>query len=257
VVAEWYGTPGSYNGWGKGYVYLAGQLLAQYDNTVSPATTFFVHKDHLGSTRLLTKLDQSVEESLDFLPYGEPIGPSGTGTTHKFTGKERNSESGLDYFGARFYVSFTGRFLNADLPFIDQRPGNPQSWNLYPYARNNPINWTDPTGHAAADPNGLNPLPYESGMAMNAFGNFMCMRCEFFLVARDIQKAFAPFDAYRRCMQEVKTAIEFQKDMFAAYEKFGQIAKTVDELNALVVEEVGKKWGKLEVAEGVQHSVGG
>jgi hypothetical protein len=51
-------------------------------------------------------------------------------------------------------------------------------------------------------------------------------------------------------MQEVKTAIEFQKDMFAAYEKFGQIAKTVDELNALVVEEVGKKWGKLEVAGG-------
>jgi hypothetical protein len=109
VVAEWSATPGGYNGWGKGYVYLGGQLLAQYDNSVSPATTFFVHKDHLGSTRLLTKVDKSVQEIFDFLPYGEQLNSTST-TSHKFTGKERDGETGLDYFLARYlYLAGDGR----------------------------------------------------------------------------------------------------------------------------------------------------
>jgi RHS repeat-associated protein len=130
----------------KGYVYLGGQLVAQYKD----GTTYFVHKDHLGSTRMLTKLDKSpLEAPYDYLPYGEPIGSSGSGTTHKFTGKERDAESGLDYFGARYYVGLTGRFQTPDSPFIDQHPVNPQSWNLYAYGRNNPINIVDPTGNAS------------------------------------------------------------------------------------------------------------
>jgi RHS repeat-associated protein len=145
VVAEWYGTPGGYNGWGKGYVYLGGQLVAQY----ADSTTYFVHKDHLGSTRLLTKLDQSVQETLDFLPYGEQLNSTST-TTHKFTGKERDSESDLDYFGARYYVSTNGRFLNADLPFIDQHAENPQSWSLYAFVRSNPLNLLDKSGRDAS-----------------------------------------------------------------------------------------------------------
>jgi RHS repeat-associated protein len=164
VVAEWSGTPGGYNGWGKGYVYLGGQLLAQYDNSVSPATTFFVHKDHLGTTRLLTKLDQSVQETLDFLPFGEQLNSTST-TTHKFTGKERDTESNLDFFIARYYSSQLGRFLSPDeftggpvdafsandplppspLPYADIT--NPQSLNKYTYTWNNPINFVDPNGH--------------------------------------------------------------------------------------------------------------
>jgi RHS repeat-associated protein len=63
------------------------------------------------------------------------------------TGKERDSESGNDYFGARYYASWTGRFLSPDpsgLYFAN--PYNPQSLNLYSYARNNPLKNTDPTG---------------------------------------------------------------------------------------------------------------
>jgi RHS repeat-associated protein len=50
---------------------------------------------------------------------------------YKFTDKERDTESGLDYFGARYYGSSMGRFMSPDEPFVDQNPSDPQSWNLY------------------------------------------------------------------------------------------------------------------------------
>ncbi len=65
---------------------------------------------------------------------------------HKFTGKERDSESGLDYFGARYFSGAQGRFTSPDEPLGDQYPEDPQSWNLYSYVRNNPLRNTDPTG---------------------------------------------------------------------------------------------------------------
>ena len=64
----------------------------------------------------------------------------------KFTGKERDAETGLDYFGARYLSAAQGRFTSPDAPFADQKPEDPQSWNLYSYVRNNPLRYTDPTG---------------------------------------------------------------------------------------------------------------
>lgn len=65
---------------------------------------------------------------------------------YKFTGKERDTESNLDYFGARHYSSTLGRFVQADTPMAGQFAADPQSWNLYAYARNNPQKYTDPSG---------------------------------------------------------------------------------------------------------------
>jgi|HubBroStandDraft_6_1064221.scaffolds.fasta_scaffold119022_3 RHS repeat-associated protein len=66
--------------------------------------------------------------------------------TYKFTGKERDSESGLDNFGARYNASTMGRFMTPDPLLNSGRPGNPQSWNRYAYVLNNPLKFTDPTG---------------------------------------------------------------------------------------------------------------
>jgi RHS repeat-associated protein len=66
--------------------------------------------------------------------------------THKFNGKERDAESGLDNFGERYYTSSLGRFMRPDDPLADQHTDDPQSWNLYAYARNNPLRNIDPTG---------------------------------------------------------------------------------------------------------------
>jgi len=65
---------------------------------------------------------------------------------YKFTGKERDSESSLDNFGARYNASSMGRFMTPDRPFADQKPRDQQSWNLYSYVTNNPLRFVDPTG---------------------------------------------------------------------------------------------------------------
>ncbi len=67
-----------------------------------------------------------------------------------FTGKERDAETGLDYFGARYFSGAMGRFVSPDAPFADQHIGDPQSWNLYSYVRNRPLNFVDHDGNAAA-----------------------------------------------------------------------------------------------------------
>ncbi len=57
-----------------------------------------------------------------------------------FTGKERDTESGLGYFGARYFGSSMGRFMSPNPSgLLAQNPADPQSWNLYAYARNNPL----------------------------------------------------------------------------------------------------------------------
>ena len=62
----------------------------------------------------------------------------------QFTGKERDSESGLDNFGARYMGSSLGRFMSPNP--IGGRPAFPQSWNGYSYVLNNPLNAVDPLG---------------------------------------------------------------------------------------------------------------
>ncbi len=130
------------NIWNVGYVYLEGEMVAQYRY----GTTYFTHKDHLGSTRVLSKVDKTVYQSYDYMPFGEePSG--GTATTHKFTGKERDPESRLDYFGSRYYSGSLGRFLSTDVgPPIFL---SPQSWNRYSYVLNNPLRFIDPDGERA------------------------------------------------------------------------------------------------------------
>jgi RHS repeat-associated protein len=68
------------------------------------------------------------------------------GVTQKFTGKERDVESGLDYFGARYFSAAQGRFSSTDPKPRSAHPLDPQSWNRYAYARNNPLSFVDPDG---------------------------------------------------------------------------------------------------------------
>jgi RHS repeat-associated protein len=63
-----------------------------------------------------------------------------------FTGKERDAETGLDYMDFRYYGSPMGRFLSPDPLMASANVGDPQSWNRYVYARNNPLRYNDPLG---------------------------------------------------------------------------------------------------------------
>ena len=144
------------------YVYnVLGQLVAEFGGTASeqPGTRYLT-PDSLGSTRVVTAEDQSVLSRHDYLPFGEEIG-SGLGNrdqaagytasltdgpAQKFTGKERDNESGLDYFGARYFSGAGGRFTSVDPENAGADLANPQSWNGYSYVLNRPLNLIDPTG---------------------------------------------------------------------------------------------------------------
>jgi RHS repeat-associated protein len=128
--------------WATGYAYLGGQLLAEY----TQGTTYFVTKDHLGSARLVSAVNGSVADSMDYYPYGIQMA-GGTATTHKFTGDERDSETNLDHTPFRQYSSSVERWMTPDpAGFAAVDPTNPQSWNQYAYVQNNPLAATDPTG---------------------------------------------------------------------------------------------------------------
>jgi RHS repeat-associated protein len=142
----------------------AGQLAAEYGGA-GDGGTWYLGVDHLGSTRLMVKEGTPTDEvrRYDYLPYGPELLAGGRtpelgyglpGPRLRFTGKERDYETGLDYFGARYFSGAQGRFTSPDEPFADQYESDPQSWNLYSYGRNNPLRFIDPTGRKCVKTDG-------------------------------------------------------------------------------------------------------
>jgi RHS repeat-associated protein len=144
----------------EAYVYDArGQLAAEYGGAAVETATHYVTADHLGSTRVITDASKGVLQCKDYLPFGDEIlattqnARSGigcysgeTGLRQKFTGKERDSESRLDYFGARYFSWAAGRFTSPDAKMFPNKTDDPQSWNKFAYSRNNPLRYVDPNG---------------------------------------------------------------------------------------------------------------
>jgi RHS repeat-associated protein len=144
----WYGADGS--------------LVAEDTPEAQQAGRQYLHVDALGSTRLVTRSDKSVAARMDYLPFGEEVvgsslmgnrdvvsGYSAAGSTarQRFTGKERDAETGLDYFGARYMSGAQGRFTSPDPAAVTKKTAaNPQKWNRYAYVLNNPLAFVDPNG---------------------------------------------------------------------------------------------------------------
>ncbi len=123
--------------WTRLYVSGPGGKLVEY----SGGTTWFFATNHLGTIAARMNVSGQTMETYRYLPYGERY--AGTQTPHQYTGKERDAESGLDYFGARYLSSAHGRWMSVD-PVV--QAGDPQLLNRYAYVRNSPINYTDPNG---------------------------------------------------------------------------------------------------------------
>ena len=134
---------------------------------------FFYHGDHLGSSSFITDDAGAVYEHLEYFPYGESWveeGGSGQMPYYRFTGKELDPETGLYYYGARYYDPVLSRWISADPGFekyipdmMDQLRGG-KNWrpethlpgpggvyyvsnlNIYTYAGNSPLTFKDPDG---------------------------------------------------------------------------------------------------------------
>ena len=110
-------------------------------------TVQYYHTDAIGSVRLITNQAGAVVAYHDYVPFGTESPLAAVSDPRLFAGQERDVETGFDYLGARYFSPAIGRFTRPDDPgYAD--PGNPQSWNLYTYAFNNPLRYVDPDGHS-------------------------------------------------------------------------------------------------------------
>jgi RHS repeat-associated protein len=155
--------------------FAGGKLLATYDYPASGESGLhFALTDPLGTKRVQVSPLGAAELDCLSLPFGNNIGnspvsdciqmPGSAGaadaTEHQFTGKERDSESGNDYFGKRYYASSMGRWMSPDLVNVtEERMMNPaNTLNKYAYAADNPLKFVDPDGQDITyfyDPGGL------------------------------------------------------------------------------------------------------
>ena len=127
------------------YVYFAGRKIARRDGS---GNVFYLYSDSLGTIHTITDSTGNPCYDASFTAYGqEVLNPSiaaTCGISYKFTGYERDAETGLDYAYARYYSYRLGRFMSVDPS--DGFVTDPQSLNKYSYVLNDPMNQTDPSG---------------------------------------------------------------------------------------------------------------
>src|SRR5271157_1094363 len=163
-------SEGANETWAHSNVWAGGKLVATYDYNNGNGGIHFELTDPLGTKRVQANASGQVDETCTGLPFGNDVGNPisvnctmasktantlGTqddATEHHFTGKERDTESGNDYFFARYYSSNMGRFTTPDwsakeTPVPYATFADPQSLNLYAYVRNNPLVRVDADGH--------------------------------------------------------------------------------------------------------------
>ena len=143
----------------KTWYYPAGGASAiRVEDFTTPANSgvVYVLKDHLGSASVTLNSTGTAVAEMRFYPFGETRVTSGAmPTDQQFTGQRNLGADlgGIYHYNARLYSPKLGRFLSADT--IVPEPGNPQALNRYTYVYNNPVNATDPSGHAACYDTGV------------------------------------------------------------------------------------------------------
>ncbi len=118
--------------------------VARFAPAPTIAVTYY-HVDALGSVRALSDQSGAILARHDYGAFGEDTAPLG-GDPRRFTGKELDPESAWMYFGARYYRNVVGRFTSVDPGNASGSLVDPQGWNAYAYARNNPLRFLDPDG---------------------------------------------------------------------------------------------------------------
>ncbi|MEZ5307874.1 MAG: RHS repeat-associated core domain-containing protein [Pyrinomonadaceae bacterium] len=155
------------------FVYSGGKLVAEYSSKTPPqgaeAQTKYVATDMLGSVRAVTNQNGEVVSRRDFLPFGKELPNSSTpghsnslrtsaagygsdNIRQKFTGYQKDEETGLDFAEARMYENRHGRFTAVDPLLASGFSRNPQTNNRYSYVSNRPFAFRDPTGLVSCPP---------------------------------------------------------------------------------------------------------
>jgi len=156
----WYGAPGIVletdllGNPQSEYIFFGGSRIARRDVSGVSSPVYYYFANQIHSTALITDANGNIEDDADYYPWGGTLQFNSNLANHYwFSGKERDAESGFDYFGARYYGNTFGRFTQPDwsakavgIPYADLT--NPHCLNLYGYVCDNPIIKVDPDGHS-------------------------------------------------------------------------------------------------------------
>ena len=116
-------------------------------NGIREKNIFFYHPDHLGSSSYITGQDGKVSQHTEYIAFGEILFDEHSSEhtmLYLFNGKELDSETGLYYYGARYYDPKVSIFVNVD-PLVEK------TMQAYAYANNNPVRFIDPDGKEPQD----------------------------------------------------------------------------------------------------------
>jgi RHS repeat-associated protein len=225
----------STGGW-TNYVFLNGQRIARHDP--SGAVSYYF-SDHLKTASVITDVSGTIQSESDYYPWGGELKFLNNDPNHyKFTGKERDSESGNDYFEARYYSSAMGRFLIPDWsvkiePVPYAKLDNPQSLNLYSYVLNSPLSNLDTDGHAC------------EALYLNIFSGFCTRASEYGRIdaipgVKSKTRFFAAANAVSQALADVATPVSslFVSSKTAAFlEGLGQNLERLNRTEASSIQQ--------------------
>jgi RHS repeat-associated protein len=155
------------------YIFFDGERVARRDGATGTGGVFYYFSDHLKTASVITDSAGVIKAESDYYPWGGELQfVNNDPNDYKFTGKKRDTETGLDYFGARYYSNGLGRFITSDwsatpepIPYAEL--GDPQSLNQYSYVRNIPTVMVDADGHwpTLLSPPNLEAIGHEMAQA--------------------------------------------------------------------------------------------
>ncbi|MCP3926599.1 MAG: RHS repeat-associated core domain-containing protein, partial [Desulfobacterales bacterium] len=165
--------------------------------------TFYFHKDHLGSTTVLTDNavnpgdDVKVIETAQYAPYGmeKSTSENTEELNYKFTDQEKDKSTGLYNYDARLYDPVIGIFVSADT--VIPNLYDPQSLNRYAYCRNNPLMYVDPSGHVKVDKDDKDKVEKDNKDKVEKDDKDKVEKDDKYKVEKDVQGTFFSGFGYR------------------------------------------------------------
>ena len=218
----------------------------------------YYHPDHLGSSSLLSDRSGNPVERTVFSAYGREWNSASTATireTHRYTGQPLDDETGLYFYGFRYYDPQLARFIQPDSIIPDRF--NPQTWNRFSYVRNNPLKYTDPTGHADQTPNWESSLSsdFHNLADPNAkgapSGTLTYGGAQMSTVGAETRNgiAIATIDVGQAGTKEVITTVVGAKAVQLTAKGVAKVAEKVAEKAPGMMERIGSIYRKFKSAE--------
>lgn len=246
----------------KEYIYASNELLAQ----VGDGKPLYYHNDLLGSPVAATNAQGELVSRSYFQPYGDREKQQSTSAFGSvgYTGHVQDSDSGLVYAGGRFYDPVIGRFLQIDPE--PANPRNPNSFNRYQYANNNPYRYTDPTGR---DPRAVLGVPVvylgvAVGAGISVSANLATLRARSDFYTGNFNEALynknvAALEAFRgkALWNESSAESEYEDDNDQEHkESYGRKNKGKDKNRSTEGEEPASEGFVKDIAKAIASDIG-